>query len=432
MDDDMVLLSDSNGLFHFSKDNGRTWESQRANALAHDMIDKVIDLGDDLLLTTGHMHRGTYPQPAIRQAPAEQMAYRSEDRGANWQPISALARERNLVLCEASMVRLPDKRILALMRENSFVYEPMYACLSDDDGDTWTDPTPTPLIGHRPTLGLVDDSRLLVTYRNVAPDPGTCAWTGSLEELMSDFAVQGRHEDQTNPKLSNEGLKVVNDEGSESVVRYALRPMTDPRSARATLEARVRVDTAGPNGCGLRLGIWWYLFPDHILPEGEDQAPMAIPPDQFNTIRLEYADGTVSLFVNDTFQTQITVNRDHANTRPILFGAPYPFEDNAVSCIWESVSLTIREPCRGRDYSWQWQAQSDGFPDQWALDAILELKNDRHAAAPDFGYSGWAMLDDGTFYGVYHHGGGTDDEYEPLFSAHIQGTYFSLKDFGIE
>ena len=42
------------------------------------------------------------------------------------------------------MVRLPDGRILALLRENSFVYEPMYAVLSADDGNTWSRPGPPP------------------------------------------------------------------------------------------------------------------------------------------------------------------------------------------------------------------------------------------------------------------------------------------------
>jgi hypothetical protein len=55
----------------------------------------------------------------------------------------------------------------------------MYAVLSTDGGNTWSLPRPTPLIGHRPSLGLTRTGQLLVTYRNVGPDPGTAACWGT-------------------------------------------------------------------------------------------------------------------------------------------------------------------------------------------------------------------------------------------------------------
>lgn len=425
---DGTLHMFSSSLYHhFSHDNGMTWDTRRMTGMTHDMVDRLILLEDEWL-TTGHQHRGTHPQPAIRQAPAEQMIYRSDDNGENWLPISAAARERNLVLCEASMVRLPDGRLLSLMRENSFVYEPMYACLSEDDGGTWSAPIPTPLIGHRPTVGLVSDGRLLVTYRNVGPDRGSSAWLGSLDELLSDFRVHGLHAAPGNPAMTSDGLRIKNEAGTEDVVRYALRPLTDPRSARATLEADVRVDEAGPNGCGLRLGVWWRIHPDKIIPEGEDIAPIPIDPGRFNTLRLDYAAGTVTLSVNGEQRCVVKVEDDHADTRPILFGAPYPFEDNMVDATWRRVSLTTSEPHLQRDYAWSWQ-HTAGLPDQWVQDAVLELRNDRSAAPPDFGYTGWTELPDGSFFCAYHHGGGDDEDYEPLFTACVMGTRFSPEDF---
>lgn len=425
--DDLMMVS-SSLYHHLSTDNGLTWTTGVNTNSVHDMLDRVIELEDGTLISTGHLHRGTFPQPAIRQAPAEQMVYRSEDMGENWQPMTVTARARNLVLCEASMTLLPDGRLLSIMRENSFVFEPMYVCISEDEGCTWSDPMPTPLIGHRPTIGVLDDDTLLVTYRNVAPDMGTCAWMGSLEDLLGDFKIQGRHESDSNPILTEDGLRITNDEGVQSLTRYALRPITDPRSAKAVLEADVRVDAADTNGCGLRLGVWWRISPDSITPEIEDAEPVTIEPGCFNTIRLEYEAGVVTLFVNGEMRTQITVDDDHANTRPVLFGAPYPFEENSVDATWRSVSLDIKEPHLLREYSWKWDFK-DGLPDQWALDNILELKNDRYAAAPDFGYSGWTQLEDGSFYCVYHHGGGTDEGYEPMFTSYVMGTRFYREDF---
>ncbi|QJB56918.1 sialidase family protein [Pseudodesulfovibrio sp. zrk46] len=424
-----LLLSDSYRRFHISRDSGDTWEVMQANGLEHDMIDRVTDLGEDVFLTTGHLHRGTAEQPAIRQAPTEQMAYRSDNGGKDWLALGAIGRERNLVLCEASMTRLADGRIAALMRENSFVYEPMYLCLSEDEGDTWSDPIPTPLIGHRPTMGLVPDGRLLVTYRNVGPDMGTSAWLGTLDKLCSGFKVHGRHADPANPVLTKDGLRVSNTSGDCSVVRYVLRPMTDPRSAKAVLEAEVRVDEADANACALRLGVWWRITPNSIEPDVDDAQPIPIEQGQFHTIRLEYAAGRVTLNVDGDERASIVVDDDHADTRPILFGAPYPFEDNAVDCTWRRVSLSIEEPRLQRRYDWKWTPEM-GLPDQWVLDNILELRNARYTSPPDFGYSGWTMLDDENVFCTYHHIDGDDEEYDPLFTSHVAGSFFSLDDFG--
>lgn len=439
LSDNEIILADHGNIFFRSLDNGDTWEPFRAEGLGHDMIDRPVFLGNDSFITTGHNHVGE-AYPAIRQPNTEQMVYHSHNRGHSWDRLGPVAVERNLVLCEGSMIQLADGRILAIMRENSFVYEPMYCCISGDFGVSWSRPVPTPLIGHRPTVGLIDDGRLLVTYRNVAPDPGTAAWVGSLDELLSGFQVHGRHVDSMNPKLTAEGLHVKNDAGDECMVRYALRPMTDPRSATASLEAEVRVNSAGENGCGLRLGVWWRVYPDCIVPEifekdeesGEFHPvrldAISIPAGEFNTIRLEYAKGRVTLFVNGDERFSLDIEPDEWATRPILFGAPMPFEDNAVDCIWKRLSLHIDEPAMGSSYAWDWTPEH-GYPDQWAQDNVLELKNDRHAAAPDFGYSGWTTMEDGSFYCVHHFGGGTEEEYEPLHSAHILGTRFSLEDF---
>lgn len=426
--DNELIISDSSRIFHRSLNNGRSWIPFPTTGLTHDMHDRIMSLDNNVLLTTGHRHLGSEKHPAIRQPPTQQMIFRSKDHGLNWATHSILAEHRNLVLCEASMTRLPDGCILALMRENSFVFEPMYCSISTDNGASWSAPVDTPLMGHRPTMGLLPDGRLLVTYRNVGPDWGTSAWSGTVNELMSGFRGHGLAADLNNPTFTQDGMRIHNTPGSESVVRYALRPMTDPRTATATLEAEVRVDTADTNGCGIRFGTWWRLTPGNITPDAKESFSTPLPTGQFNRIRFHYADGVVTLHVNDTKAAAISVDPDHAETRPIMFGAPYPFEDNGVDCIWRRVNLNIMEPAYERKYTWHWKAEN-GLPDHWVRDHVLELRNDRHAAAPDFGYSGWTRLKDGTFFCAYHHGGGTEAEYEPLHSSHIAGTWFTLDDF---
>ena len=424
-----LLISDDAGPYvHRSRNNGRNWNSKPIPGLSHGLLDRILQLGPDVLLTAGHMHRGVFPHPAIRQPPSEQLVFRSEDRGRTWKRFSVLAALRNLVLCEASMCLLPDGRLAALMRENSFVYEPMYLCISEDQGGTWSSPMPTPLVGHRPTMGVVDGDRLLVTYRDVSPNMGTCAWLGSLDELVSDFKVHGRRTNPANHRLTQDALRVTHDATVDEMVRFALRPLTDPRTASATLEAEVRVHAADENGCGMRLGCWWSLFPDRIAPNVEGSEHVQIEPGRSHLIRLVYADGRVDLHVDGERKAAVAVDPDHADTRPILLGAPYPFEDNMVDVEWRRASLRIDEPAFVRRYRWNW-SPTDGMPDAWKGEHVLELMNDRFAAAPDFGYSGWTELEDGSVYCVYHHGGGHEKGYVPMETSRVMGTRFSLEDF---
>lgn len=389
--------------------------------------DRLLVLDEDRWLTAGHSHRGSFPHPTIRQGPAEERVFLSTDQGRSFTALSVMAFDPFLVLCEASMTTLPDGRLLALLRENSFVYEPMYAAVSDDGGSTWTLPRPTPLIGHRPTLGLTDAGKLLVTYRNVGPDPGTAAWLGDLDELLSDFAVAGRLPDPNHVRRTDDGLVIENDAGPCHGARYALRPLTSPERATAKLTASVRVDAAAPGACGIRFGgLWWRLFPDRLEVDGH--APIPWQAGRFHDIGLSYHRGTVTLSLDGARRARRKVDARAALTRPILFGTPAMAEDNAGRHVWRAVSLSTREPRYERRYDWSW-SHRDGLPDAWSRARVLELNNDRQAAFGDFGYSGWTELPDGRFFCVYHHAGGDAPNYEPNRVSHIRGAWFTPDDF---
>ena len=441
----LVIVDDAGPILYFSADQGRTWAQQPGGGLGHGLQDRILELGGQTLFTTGHQHRGSQPQPRIRQAPSEQMAYLSRNLGRSWEPFSVIASEKCLVLCEASVIRLPQElvggppRLLALMRENSFVGEPMYFCLSEDGGATWGAPRPTPLIGHRPTLGWTSSGKLLVTYRDVGPDPGTKAWLGSLDDLCSDFEVHGLHAASGNPRLTKRGLEIKNESGpptsTSSPVRYFLRPLTDPASARAVFEAEVKVLSADVNGCGIRLGLWWKLYPDGLGPDA-DEAPL-IPwkPGQFHTVRIEYEPGLCRLFIDGHARGEYPVDRMSGETRPILVGAIVRKGDNACEAVWRRMSLMTEEPTLGRRYAWSWDHKSGLLPDEHIHRRVLELKNDRQANPADFGYSGWAELpadENGPrFLCAFHHGGGAEPGYTPGESAHVLGTMLYESDFGV-
>jgi len=437
----LLLLDDADRSVLRSVDNGRRWTRIRVPLLVHGLLDRVLELEDGVLFTTGHMHLGKEALPKIRQAPTEQVCYVSQDRGGSWKRLSTIARQDCLVLCEASVIRLPGTgpggaaRLLALMRENSFVGEPMYCCVSEDGGASWSAPAPTPLVGHRPCLGWTRSGRLLVTYRDVGPDPGAKAWLGGLDELCSDFRVHGLHPDPGGLALTPQGLRIQSASGPLSPVRYLLRPLTDPERAHADFEAEVEVASAGEQGCGIRLGVWWRLFPDCIVPDADGAGAVAWEPGRPHSVRIVHEPGLCRLFVDGEACGEYPVDPLDGNSRPILFGAVSRKEDNACEALWRRVSLVIREPLPGgapgqeREYAWRWD-HAQGFPDAFIDSRVLELKNDRDAAPGDFGYSGWAELADGEFFCAHHHGGGYEPEYLEGYSAHVLGTRFFEKDFG--
>ena len=72
--------------------------------------------------------------------------------------------------------------------------------------------------------------------------------------------------------------------------------------------------------------------------------------------------------------------------------------------------LYINRTPRYRRYEWSWRP-ADGLPNQYEVDRILELQNDRHSPPGDFGYSGWVQLADGTVFCVAHYRGDADLSY---------------------
>jgi BNR/Asp-box repeat. len=441
-DGQLCLIDDAGPVALWSTDNGEHWAQQNCAGLLHGLMDRALELDAQTLFTTGHMHRGSQARSKIRQAPSEQMAYITRNLGRSWEAFSIIANEKCLVLCEASVIRLPEHgdpeappRLLALMRENSFVGEPMYYCISEDGGVNWSAPLPTPLIGHRPTLGWTRSGRLLVTYRDLGPDPGTKAWLGDLDELCSDFAVHGLHRTPHAAVLTPDGLLVTSAEGPDELVRYFLRPMTDPEHARTEFEAEVLVRHADEEGCGIRLGIWWKLYPDCIVPDATDAeggaGAVTWEPDRFHTVRIVYEPGLCRLFVDGEARGEYPVNPLEGDTRPILVGAVSRKGNNSCEAVWRRMALRIDEPRLGREYAWSWD-HTDGLPDAYIDSRVLELKNDRLASPADFGYSGWAETSDGEFVCAYHHGGGSEPGYVAGESSHVLGTWFNEEDFGVQ
>ncbi|WP_461211251.1 sialidase family protein [Desulfocurvus sp. DL9XJH121] len=428
---ELVILDDAGRLAYRSPDQGRTWAAEPYKGMPPGIPDRALAADDGTWLSCTHRHEGEV-NPAAGQRPAVQRIFASRDHGRTWEPRAVLGGDPNLVLCEGSMVRLPDGRILALMRENSQVFEPMYLCESLDCGRTWSAPRPTCLVGHRPTLGLTRSGKLLVTYRNRGPAGGTAAWMGDAGELEG-FAVHGPAHHGPGPALTPGGLRLEPPDHGPGF--YALRPLTHPAGAKASLKAVVMA-TPGRGGGGiLRLGVTWLIQENRLTPlvrEDEDlpacvrlSRGVPLAPGAFNSIRLEYDAGRLEVFVGGNSQAVLDLDPGSVLRRPVLFGAA---PDGRGASVWREVRLSALEPGGQTPYVWEWKTAL-GLPDALARQRVLTLAEDHGAAWCDYGYSGWVETADGEFVCAYHHADAWDPEYRPGETSWVQVTRFSAEDF---
>lgn len=441
----VVCIDDGPGVVYKSADHGHSWNRIDCPTIAHGLTDRVLPLAHDRWLTAAHIHRGASRHPAIGQAPVEQMLYVSQDQGLSWLPWSVIANDLHLVLCEASMTRLADGSLFVLLRENSFVGEPMYTVQSFDGGQSWTSPQPTPLIGHRPTMAWTQSGKLLVTYRNLGPEAGTAAFLGTPEELgarpshfapaspEADFRVHSRTSSgyqefgDVSLHLFNDGMLFDNSVGAEGRIVFSLRPITDPSTASATLEAWVRVFDSEQRHACMRLGVWWMLSATSIKPAIRGARPLSLSPDQINHIRLEYVPGQVTCYVNNRKKRSYALPMDKQSLRPILFGSGHRSRRLNGRSLWTRVRLETEEPRYMRKYLWDW-SPSKGLPDAWMRRRVLELLPAYGASFADFGYSGWAEPAPGEFCCVHHHADGREQGYAPGKRSWIVASRFREAD----
>jgi len=433
-DGEVLLITDSSdvgGATYRSSDEGRTWSKPVRTGLGHSIPDRPVRIGETSLLTTGHRHEGR-KRPLVGQATTEQFLYRSDDLGRHWYPWAVLAFDPGLVLCEASMFKMSDGSLRAYLRENSGIQEPTFVMDSFDQGASWSRPYDTPSIGHRPCAGLLQSGKVLVTYRHVGPNGGNRAWLGDVDK--DRFYAPSAFDLGHGAKLTSEGLVIENDEGDANAVLYSLRPMTDPRTASARLDVELAVESNGGLHCGIHLGCLWLIFPDRVQAQVGRVEPVKLDATKLHRYSFTYDAGAAGLAVDGKEVSRIDLRKHGMKIdkfrRPVRVGnvqkgqpwaGPFHFEKNAGRSIWRSMKLSIREP-RYRTYEWQWRSQ-DGLPNQYEIDHILELRNDRLSSRGDFGYSGWVQFPDGEVFCAVHYRGDAKLSY-------VMGTWLRESDFG--
>ncbi|MEG1564331.1 MAG: sialidase family protein [Bacteroides sp.] len=177
----------------YSEDDGKTWSAVRTLnkpcVMAFASIVKLKN-GDYL----GLYHRGEKDQD---RPPLTLWQAISHDGGLTWDESTLVGRMEGRNACEPCVFRVPENtnRLVCLVRENARVGNSLMM-FSDDEGAHWTplQETPWGLTGDRHVVKFAPDGRMVVAFRDMAPNSPTkghfVAWVGHYKDLREGTSGQ--------------------------------------------------------------------------------------------------------------------------------------------------------------------------------------------------------------------------------------------------
>lgn len=112
----------------FSHDEGRTWDGPHSTPALGIVPDKLLELSSGRWILSCH-------RPSPEHGFLEQRLWYSDNQGQFWTGPVAVASQKGLNLCEASILPLPDGTLVAFMRENSAQGWDCFKAISHDQGE---------------------------------------------------------------------------------------------------------------------------------------------------------------------------------------------------------------------------------------------------------------------------------------------------------
>jgi sialidase-1 len=188
---DYLAAAEENGShLYASTDHGESWNHI---GWGPDSIHGGITLADGSLIVAAYREEGD----SVR-------IYRAKNSRSEWQHVRTVESPSapNLRFGEPHVAQIASGRIVVMMRATARPYDDrkknlfMWQVYSDDDGSTWSDPIPTPMMGFPPHLLVLSDGRLLCSYGRRAPPFGQRAmisedgitWNHAAEITLRDDA----------------------------------------------------------------------------------------------------------------------------------------------------------------------------------------------------------------------------------------------------
>lgn len=157
--------------YRYSDDNGLTWSEVRLIRPRNDpdfkgmSVMRMCETGEGTWILGSHESDGSYKPLMTRQ-----YLLRSEDQGCTWE---ALPHGRHGGWCVPRFNRMDEGRPISLGGQKVYCMirtceGHLWATRSDDDGKTWADPAPTPLVhpDAPPMLFKLSDKHTLVAFHH--------------------------------------------------------------------------------------------------------------------------------------------------------------------------------------------------------------------------------------------------------------------------
>jgi len=417
----------------WSEDEGRTWSSRMPTGIPGIEPDRVRELNNGVLLVGSHyMFRDTQK--------LGEFVVSSLDGGKTWQVLSIVGKDRVHHFCEGAILSLKSGRLVCIMRENNHNNYPSYVAFSDDEGRSWSKPQPAPFSGDRPFPGQLPDGRVLVTYRNQAGIPGLYAWVGDIESelgykvslslgqpthrIMGGNTCEGLQKkdfpDLTKALSLTEDRLIIDNDEVEGI-RYLLLP---PESyySRVTFRSVLKVEGKRGTFCGrvkiARIGVDLLIGPEGLLLcPGPIDTRCSIDMSRWRDLLIEYQGGKIEVYVDGKSVIRRLVFQDTLWERS-YFGSD-PGQKGKLSL--RLIDYKVDNPT-DHNHSYQWQAKSGRYPNQYEIDHWLELDYNS-SPYPDHGYSSWVQLPDGQIFVADY-----TNEDAPPGKAYLKGYYLRVKE----
>ena len=386
----------SNHLF-WSRDNGKTWDGPHKIDDIGGEPGYVVELSDGTLVYTRTESRETeslwnppLPWGKIYYA---NVAVFSDDGGKTWERTSVLSDSPYHGDCEVGIVEMEPGHLMAATRigfGNGQFGQPSRLIHSYDNGRTWKhswkDAELAPFYGQRNIIRKLESENLLVTYRNRWGTLGSYAFIFSPDEKPG-FQPSSFIWDESRVALVGDVMTISSGEGTEKAVDFSLYPAQAP-STRVEIEAELKVEEAGVNGCTISAGCWIHFQPNRVFLGDRPEDGFEIDASEWHSYRIVRAEGRISIFVDG--RKRLDKATDGIETRLVHFGnRTGRYVSNSSLSRWRLISARVDNK---DDYSidWKWNAR-DGYPDQFHRDRMVALDY-----SADSGYSGWAQTPDGT------------------------------------
>ena len=402
-----------------SRDNGATWEGIRKVDDVGGEPSYIIRLSDGTLMYTRTDSAPTNskknPDGPWLNNYYKNTAVFSDDNGNSWSRTVPIFDDPLIGDCEVGIVEYQPGNIIAISRigdAGSKYAQPSRMALSEDYGRTWSKPFLSPIYAHRPCVGKLANGNLFVSFRAANNGVfGTYAWQFDPKEKFS-YQPHSYIWKEECCQLKNDGLHIQSNEGVENAVEFFLYPMEDDESA-CEVEATFAVKEADTHGCIISAGAMIQFLPGRISLFEKPGAGFDMDTTSFHQYRIINKDQQLRIFVDGILKMDVPIkgvfsrfvkfgNQKGGKPLNTTSGNNYKgrltaqgYNRNRSLSIWKSIRVNVQN-MRDHSVSWEWNASSGKYPDQYRRDRIVKLEANASFILGNSGYSSWTQRPDGT------------------------------------